>query len=244
MRYVHTILRAALKDAARTGVTTRNVADLADPPKSTAAGVRPTWNVEELRAFLAYVADERLYAAWLFAATTGARRGEVLGLRWRDLDLDAGRASITQTVLAVRNVVSFSTPKTLRGRRAIALDGVTVTALRAHRVRQNAERLRAGSLWQANDLVFSREDGTPVHPDRFSDVFDKHVRNAELPRIRLHDLRHGHASLALQAGVHPKIVSERLGHSNISITLNTYSHVLPGLQDEAAEKVSSVLFGT
>jgi integrase len=176
-------------------------------------------------------------------ATTGARRGEVLGMRWADLDLDAATASIAQTLIAVHHEVQFGSPKTAKGSRVISLDPATVAALREHRKRQAAERLLVGAGWRDHDLVFCRVEGTPLHPERFSARFVDKARLLGLPRIRLHDLRHTWASLALAAGVHPKIVQERLGHANISITLDIYSHVTAGLHSDAAEQVAGLIFG-
>jgi integrase len=184
-------------------------------------------------------------AAYVLAATTGLRRGELLGLRWRDLDLGAGRLSVTQTLVSVNYAVSFSTPKTAAGRRSVALDPATVAALRAHRVAVLEERLSLGLGAPTEDaLAFTAIDGTPLHPGQFSDRFDRLVKAAGVPRIRFHDLRHTHATLALRAGVHPKVVSERLGHSTISVTLDTYSHAIPAMQEEAAAKVAALVFGS
>ena len=171
------------------------------------------------------------------------RRGEVLGLRWQNLDLEVGRASIAQTLVVVGSYeVQFSEPKTAKGRRMVALDAQTVAALRAHRERQVFESTLMGDAYEDEDLVFAREDGTPLHPDSFSDAFWRHADAAKLPRIRFHDLRHTHATLALAAGVHPKVVSERLGHASITITLDTYSHAIPAMQEAAAELVASLVF--
>ncbi len=202
-----------------------------------------TWTAEQLSAFLQGVADDRLGAAYLLLATTGMRRGEALGLRWSDLDLDAGRAAIRQTLIAVNHEPMLGTPKTAKGRRTISLDASTVAALREHRRRQAAERLQMGAGWTDLDLVFSRADGHPLHPERFSRSFADRARQLGFPRIRLHDLRHGWATMALAAGVHPKVVQERLGHANIGITLDVYSHVTAGLHDDAAERVAGLVFG-
>jgi integrase len=242
VRYTHMILRRALSDAVRQQLLVRNVADSASPPRPRATAAMKTWSGPELRAFLDSTVSERFYAAFLLAATTGMRRGEVLGLHWRDLDLDAGRAAVTQTLIAVRGELMFSTPKTAKGRRLVALDAFTVAALREHRRSQLVERLSLGPDYQDRDLVFCQENGEPVHPDRFSDLFDRMVKAAGLPRVRFHDLRHTHATLALAAGVHPKVVSERLGHATVSITLDTYSHALPAMQEEAAERVAALVF--
>jgi integrase len=232
------------KDAVRWGRLARNPVDAADPPRPTSSNTEPiTWTAEQTRDFLVGTADDRLSAAWVLLATTGMRRGECLGLRWRDLDLDLGFASIRQTVIAVHHQVQLGEPKTAKGRRTVSLDPTTVLALREHRRRQAAERLQVGRGWQNNDLVFCGIDGGPLHPERFSRTFADRARQLELPAIRLHDLRHGWATLALKAGEHPKVVQERLGHSNVGITLDIYSHVTPGLHAEAARRIANVIFG-
>lgn len=244
VRYIHTIIHRMFKDAVRWGRLVRNPADAADPPKATASG-RPemvTWTPEQVEMFLDAVSDHRLSAAFLTLATTGMRRGEALGLRWVDLDLDAARLSVRQTVIAVHHEVRFGTPKTAKGRRPISLDGETVAALREHRKRQAVERLQIGSGWSDLDLVFCGVDGTPLHPERFSRTFGDQVRKVEVPAIPLHALRHTWATIALGAGVHPKVVQERLGHSTIGITMDTYSHVTAALHGDAAQQVAGLIF--
>lgn len=242
--YVHTIMHRVFKDAVKWGRLMRNQTEAADPPRSVASGApeMKTWTAEQLLKFLEGVSDDRLYAAYVVLATTAMRRGEAIGLRWCDLDLSAGRASIRQTVITVRHAVVIGTPKTAKGRRTVELDAVTVSALREHRARQNAERLLLGAGWSDLDLAFCRVDGTPLHPERFSRQFGERVRQLGLPKIRMHDLRHGWATMALAAGVHPKVVQERLGHANISITLDVYSHVTAALHSDAAEKVAGLIF--
>jgi integrase len=181
-----------------------------------------TWSADELRAFLASVRADFLYPLWLLAATTGMRRGEIAGLIWPNVDLDAARLSVRRTVVSVGYQAEWSEPKTDRGRRSVALDPFTVESLREHRARQPEQRLLLG-IDVPHELVFAREDGSTLHPERISKIFDQHVRRSSLPRIRFHDLRHTYATLALQAGVHPKVVSERLGHADIALTLNVYS---------------------
>jgi integrase len=245
VRYIHTIVRKALHDAVRWNRLARNVADTADPPSPRAAkaAAMTTWSAAQLRRFLQSIRDDRLYPAFLLAATTGMRRGEVLGLHWCDVDLDAARISIRHALITVRYELAWSTPKTDRGRRTVALDPATVEALRSRRARQLEERLLLGSSYRDDDLVFCQPDGTPIHPDSFSGLFERLVARADLPRIRFHDLRHTHASLALAAGVHPKVVSERLGHADIALTLNTYSHAIPALQESAASVVANLVLG-
>jgi integrase len=243
VRLVHTLARQALADAVKWGRLARNPADSADPPSASAAKSKEmaTWDRDQLRSFLEFVRQDRLYAAWRMASTTGARRGELLGLRWRDLDLDAARASIVQTLVEGEGEPRISEPKTASGRRSIALDAETVAALRVHRKAQAAEKLALGPAYDDHGLVFCREDGVPLWPRTFSRTFERHVEGAGLPQIRLHDLRHSYATLALQAGIHPKVVSERLGHASVGITLDTYSHAIPAMQEDAASKVAALL---
>jgi integrase len=203
-----------------------------------------TWTAEQVRAYLEHTADHRLHAAFVVLATTGMRRGECLGLRWSDIDLAAGRLSIVQTVIVVNHDVRIGSPKTARGRRTVVLDPGTVAVLRKHRQQQLAERLIMGAGFADHGLVFRRPDGGPLHPERFSRTFEIEARRAGLPKIRLHDLRHTWATLALSAGEHPKVVQERLGHANVSITLDVYSHVTEGLHTDAASRVAGIIFGT
>jgi integrase len=244
VQQVHGILHKMLKDAVKWGRLARNPADAADPPRAAGKhAAMVTWDATETARFLTAVKDDRLAAAFLTLATTGARRGEVLGLRWSDVDLENGRAAIRQTVITVNNQAQIGEPKTARGRRTIDLDAATVAALREHRKRQAAERLLMGSGWTDHGLVFCRVDGSPLRPGHFSRAFSRHIRRLGLRPIRLHDLRHGWATLALAAGEHPKVVQERLGHANISITLDTYSHVTASLHRQAAERVAALIFG-
>ena len=242
VRHTHTMLHKALADAVRWGRVVRNVADLADPPKPSTPEMK-VWTPAQVRAFLDFVRDDRVYAAWLLVATTGMRRGEVLGLRWSDLDLEAGRVSVAQTLTVVNQRVRVSEPKTAKGRRTVALDPATVTALRAHRARQAEERLALGPAWQEHGLIFTWYDGRPIHPERFSKWFEVRAIRSGLPRIRLHDLRHSYATAALAANVSPKVVSERLGHAKVGITLDVYSHVLPSMDEQAAITVARLILG-
>lgn len=248
VRYCHTIIRRSLADAMKWGRLTRNVADAADPPEASAARrdaqqARSFWSPEELSGFFKHSRPHRLFAAFYVAGNTGLRRGELLGLRWRDLDLDnveGPRLSVAQTVIAPKRVVGFSTPKTGHGR-LVSLDPATVEVLRQHRVRQLEERFLVGKDYSDHDLVFCQPDGSPIQPNNLSHAFDRLVKASGLRRVRLHDLRHTHASLALRANVHPKIVQTRLGHANISITMDTYSHVAPGQDLDAARLVASLV---
>jgi integrase len=219
----------------RWGYLAENPADRCDPPKIRADGFveMQTWGAETLRSFLELARSDRLHPLWLLLAMTGMRRGEALGLRWSDVDLERAQLSVRQTLVPVGSRIVISKPKTARGRRVVALDSVTVAALR---------KLRSDSLSGGGDLVFLEHDGRPLDPSRVSRRFRKLVARSGLPKIRLHDLRHTHATLALQAGVHPKIVSERLGHATVSLTLDVYSHAIGHMQAEAAEEVGRLVF--
>jgi integrase len=241
VRHVHAVLHRALKDAVRWGRLARNPADLADPPRVAAHGHElRTWSAEQLAAFLNSQRDDRLYALWHTLAMTGLRRGESLGLRWEDVDLEAGRLCVRRALVPCDKEVLVSEPKTARGRRVVALDPGTVAVLKGQAARQLQEQQDAG--WTETSLVFTNEDGQALHPWVTSRCFRKTVKEAMLPEIRLHDVRHTHATLALRAGIHPKVVSERLGHATVSITLDTYSHAIPAMQEEAATLIAGLVF--
>lgn len=239
VRRIHSTLHRALRDAVNWGYTTRNAAASAAKPRIPSVGESiATWSSDEVAEFLASVRHDRLYAAWHLAVSTGMRRGELLGLRWQDVDLSLARAAVRQTLTHAGYTIVVGEPKTTKSRRSVALDRDTVAVLREWRTAQLAERLAAGPAWQDTGYLFTREDGRPVHPDTFSYWFDKHLRASGVRKIRFHDLRHTHASLALQAGISAKVVSDRLGHSTVAFTLDVYSHVVPALQEEAAETVA------
>ena len=233
VRYVHAILRRALKEALALGLVPRNVTEAVSPPKAPRPPIKG-WVMLDLRRFMAVAHDDGYSPLWLLAAHTGMRQGELLGLRWQDIDLDRGVCRVVQAVPTVHNGIEFTPPKTASGRRTIALDNTCVVALREHRTRQNERRLATGAAWQDYDLVIPSTIGTPLNNSNVYHRFIKLTAEAGLPRIPFHGLRHTHATLLMQAGVHPKVVSERLGHADISLTLSTYSHVLPQMQEEAA----------
>ena len=193
------------------------------------------WNAEQTGAFLDHAAADRLYALYHRVAFRGLRRGEAVGLPWVDVDLDGALLTVSQQIVQVGWATEEEAPKTSSGVRSVALDAETVAVLRAQRILQSAERLRCGPAWTDTGLVFTREDGRAVHPDFVTRHFERLVRAADLPPIRLHDLRHGAATLALAGGANLKVVSEMLGHSSITITADTYTSVLPQIARAAAE---------
>ena len=238
---IHVMLNKALSDAARKGTVVRNVVALADAP-SLVARKRPeikAWEVDQLVEFLDAIESHRLAPAFEFAANTGMRRGEVLGVRWRDIDLDARRVSVRQALVSVSYKVSISDVKTGTSRRTIDIEEDLVQVLRDWRKVRTEER--DGVDPAPDDLVFVKADGTSPHPDIFSQLFDRTVAKIDVPDISLHDLRHTHATLLLKSGVPVKVVSERLGHANVAFTMNVYQHVLPGMQAAAAETFSLLL---
>jgi integrase len=245
VRRVHATLHRALNDAVRWDRLFRNPCDAADPPRLGADLGEKThaWTNLELRKFLESVKNERLYPLWLALAMTGLRRGEALALRWADVDLERARLSVRRSLVPINGTVEVHEPKTSRGRRLVALDPFTVSVLRAWGSRQKEERLEWGPGWTDSELVFTRPDGKLIHPERVSKAFRAAVKKTGLPPIHLHDLRHTHATLALEAGVHPKVVSDRLGHATVAITLDIYSHAIPALSEEAAATVAALVMG-
>jgi integrase len=246
VRNVHVLIHKALRDAVRKNLVVRNVADAADPPKLQRAtrSEMQTWTPDDLRRFFDGISTHRLAAAYVLAATTGMRRGEVLGVRWVDIDFAARRLQVRQTILSVEYEVIVGQPKTRRGERKIALDSETINVLLAHRATQQHERLLLGDGYHDHGLVFTRGDGRPIHPDSFSQTFDRTVRRLGLPRIRLHDLRHTHATLGLSVGIPVKVMSDRLGHATTAFTMDIYMHAIPAVEDDAADQVAGLMFGT
>jgi len=178
---------------------------------------------------------------WI-AVTTGLRKGELLGLKWSDLDWQTGRLQIQRQVQRRKGEgLVFCEPKSASGRRVIIFGEKSIQRLHDYKEEQYGERFRAGDRWEENDLIFPSPKGTPLDQSKVNKIYRECLKKASLPNIRFHDLRHTAATLMLQQGIHPKVVQERLGHSDISLTLNTYSHVLPSMQDEAAEKMDDLL---
>lgn len=237
-------LKKALKDAVRWGLIVRNPMDAVDAPRVIEAE-QETWNSEQAGVFLDAVVEDDYFAMWALFLTTGLRRGEVAALRWDDFDAVRATLSVVRNrVTAGRGrAVSTHQPKTRRGHRLVSLDATTVDLLRTHRAAQLAERDRLGPAWTDSGFMFCGAEGLPLHPDTISSWFKELTAPLDIPQIRLHDTRHTSATLALKAGVHPKVVSERLGHATVGITLDLYSHVLDGMQEDAAEEIASAVFG-
>ncbi len=240
VRLVHGVVRKALNDAVLWGLLSKNPALRAAVPKRRRP-ILTVWTPEQASAFLSATTNDRMQACWLLALSTGMRRGELAGLSWSDLDLERGRLQVTTQRTTDSDYQVITKEPKASSRRSVALAGHTVAALRRHHAVLARERLAAGTAWTDSGLVFVDELGRGLHPQRLTDLFQQAADAAGLPRIRLHDLRHTSATLALVAGVHPKIVQERLGHATISMTLDTYSHVIAGMQHDAAAQVEALL---
>ncbi len=240
LRRVHATLSSALNTAVKRRLLAHNPAQHIELEPSTRPKVSP-WQANELGAFLDAAASDRLAALYELMAFAGVRRGEALGLRWSDIDTAAGVLHVRQTLTDVGGHLGFGKPKTPDSERVVDLDAGTLGTLLAHRLTQDTERAAWGEAYVDSGLVFTREDGRPLRPEYATRRMQAIAKKAGLPRKRLHDLRHGSASLQLAAGVSLAVVSKRLGHSSLSITSDTYSHLLRGVGQAAAEAAAALV---
>ena len=244
----HNVLHKALETAVRWNLISRNTCDLVSPPRRKHFEIQPL-STEQVQQLLATARGHRLEALFILALASGLRRGELIGLKWQDINFLTGMLQVRRILTRVPSKLPGkgyveAEPKTDKGRRSILLPPFVIEALREHRVKQLESKLKAGSAWQDHDYVFCTSIGTHLNPTR--DVLDQLkalLQKAGLPDIRFHDLRHSAATMLLGMGVHPKIVQEILGHNQISMTLDTYSHVLPTMQREAMSKMNDALQG-
>ena len=243
VRNVHTTLRKALADAVEERRLDWNPAEAAKPPRLDRVTDKRTWTATQVETFLQSVADDRLWPLYLLAAATGMRRGELLGLQWRDVDLDATRLQVRRTLVQYGALVVEKEPKTARSRRTIPLDPAAVAALRRRKAQQAEERLRAGGAYSDRGLVFPNELGGPLTPSTVSAAFRRRVKAAGLPVLTLHGLRHTFATLGLEAGVDTLYVSEILGHSSPAITMQVYQHTRDDRLTAAVRTVGDTIFG-
>lgn len=240
VRHLRATLRAALNQAVRWGMLSRNVAMLVDPPKVRRYEIRPL-DPEEARRFLDQVKGDRLEALYSVALALGLRQGEALGLQWRDVDLDRGGLRVVHQLQRVNGTLTLVDLKTDQSRRTLLMPMSTVSRLHRHQKGQAEERRQFGAGWHDMGLVFTKPDGRPLEGSTVSRMFHRHLEAAGLPQRRFHDLRHSCATLLLVQGVSPRVVMEVLGHSEVGMTLNTYSHVIPQLRREAAERMQEIL---
>jgi integrase len=251
IRYCHTIVHGALAQAERHQLVVRNVSKLTERPGETRKEMRTLTQAQVSGTLLPALANDRMFAAILLACGTGLRRGELLALRWQDVDLDAGLLHVRRTLVRVRNYdggarktrLAFHEPKTAHSRRTIPLPEGCLVALRHHKARQAEERLLLGGAYHDEGLVFCLADGKPLDPRNFARSFAHMLTSAGLPQMRVHDLRHTFATLMLELGESPKTVQAMLGHSRVAITLDIYTHVSLELEKRAAARLNAVLLG-
>ncbi|MGD0856105.1 MAG: site-specific integrase [Dehalococcoidia bacterium] len=238
--HVHRILFQALKYAMRQGVLVQNAADLVDPPRVRKPKMRTLIPTEIARLF-EVTKDGPYHAIYFTAINTGLRQAELLGLRWRDVDLDLASLSVNQVLYKRRGICIFKEPKSEHSRRRLDLAPSLAIYLRKYRSQRQAEYIVTGAPLTDDDLVFGNTEGKPTDPSTLTHQLSKALKRAGLPHVRFHDLRHSFASLMLMAGIHPKIVSEMLGHASVTLTLDTYSHVIGGLQKAAICRLDDML---
>jgi integrase len=237
--HLHRVLREALQQALRWQLLARNPVDAVKPPKVSRKTMQ-TYDMAQTAELLETLRGERLFVPVILAVLCGLRRGEIAAIRWGQIDLAKAQLSVSRSAEQTRAGVRYKEPKSGRSR-TVALSQTVVEELRAHRVSQAQELLRLGVRVTDETFVCARKDGNPLQPDSFTHDWDRKIAKTTLPRLRFHDLRHAHATHLLSSGVHPKVASERLGHSKIGITLDLYSHVLPNMQSDAAAIVDGAL---
>lgn len=237
---IHSLIKDSLNKAERWGLISKNVASLVDRPKAYKKEMS-VWTIEEVKEFLIAAKDDRLFVAFILAISTGMRQAEILGLRWKDLDTEDSSISIVQTLSHDGKTLKTGT-KTKAGMRKVHLPLETLQILQKHKRLIELEKKQNSPLYTDNDLIVCTTVGTPVIPRNLMRSYYRLISNAKLTKIRFHDLRHTHATLLLKQGVNPKIVAERLGHADIRITLDTYSHLMPSMQKEATAEFGKLLF--
>ena len=241
VEYIHATLRKALGQAVKWQLVSRNVAEAATAPRPRKREMM-AFDREQARRLLDAARDDRLEALYVLAVTAGLRQGELLGLKWADLDLEEGTLSVRRSLRIDKDGAHYTEGKRDRSRRRIELGAGTVGALRTHRKRQVEERVRYGGLWEDHSLVFCQKDGRPVRRWNLEREFYKLLKSAGLPKMTFHGLRHTCASLMILDNTSAKVVSEMLGHADVAFTLRVYSHVLPGMQRSAADGLNEMLF--
>lgn len=241
--HVHLILQNAFDRAIRWGLIGRNPCKLVDAPRPKKIEMK-VWTKEQVQEFLKSSEEDTLYHVFLLLLTTGMRVGETLGLRWQDVDLDNARLTVRQQISFIHGGHVFQPPKTKAGNRTIPIPQQVVHVLNQVKRDQKGKQRIFGDEYRVDlDLVCCTDKGTPLYHGNLTARWNALIKNAGVPRIRIHDARHTHASLLLQQGVNPKVVAERLGHANVSITLDTYTHLLPGIQEKAVDTFANEIFG-
>jgi integrase len=239
VHHMHRILKQSLRQAVKWQMLARNPVDAVDAPKVRQKQLE-TYDIASTAVLIEAVRHTRIFVPTLLAVLCGLRRGEIVALRWRNVNLVKGTIAVVESAEQTKDTVTYKDTKSGRGR-SVALSVTVIEELKAWRVRQAQELLVVGQRPTAETFVVTQANGKPVQPRGLSHEWVRIIQDTTLPRIRFHDLRHAHATHLLAAGVHPKIASERLGHSKVGITLDLYSHVMPGMQEDAAARVDDVL---
>ena len=239
VHHMHRVLKQALSQAVRWQLLTRNPTEAVDPPKVERHRIT-TYDMPQTAALIDAVRGTRMFIPTLLAVLCGMRRGEIAALRWRNVDLSMGQISIVASAEQMNSGVRLKETKSGRAR-TVAMSGTVRDELRLHRVQQAQDMLKLGTRLTDENFVAAFADGSPMQPTFITHEWVRVIRATSLPRVRFHDLRHAHATHMLSSGIHPKVASERLGHSKVGITLDLYSHVLPGMQEDAAAKMDLAL---
>lgn len=239
VHHMHVILKGALTQAVKWDMLLRNPAAAVIPPKVGHAPMR-TYDLNQTAELMEALQGKRIFAPTILAVLCGLRRGEITALQWRNVDLTVGQLAVVQSAEQTKAGVRYKEPKNGRPR-TVSLSATVVAELKAHRARQAQELLKIGKRLSDDDFVVAQADGSPLQPHSLGQEWVRFLAGSTLPRIRFHDLRHAHATHLLASGVHPKVASERLGHSKVGITLDLYSHVLPNMQKDAVALVDDAL---
>lgn len=237
---MHEMIRMLMKVAYKWKLIHEDVISLVEPPRLVKKEMK-VWTIQQVNEFLKHTKHSRYHPIFFLAAYTGMRKGEILGLSWDDINFDEMKLKINKTLYKIKGEYLLQEPKTTHSVRTIYLDDDVIRVLKKQKVKQNLERMKYGPVYKKHNMVFAQETGEYVYPSAVNMLFTRFLKQLELPYIRFHDLRHTHATILLQMGVNPKVVADRLGHSSVKITLDTYSHVLPSMQQDLSEQFSRTM---
>lgn len=237
---MHEVIRLLLRVAKKWDLIQKDIASMIEPPKNKRKEMN-VWSIEQVNTFMDFCSHSRYFPVFFLAAYTGMRKGEILALTWNDIDFDNRVININKTLYKLSERYSVDTPKSASAIREIYFDDEIENVLKKHRLSQKEEKLRNSRVYEDKNLVFAKEDGTYVPPSSANVLLANFIRQSGLPKIRFHDLRHTHATILLQMGVNPKVVSERLGHSSVQITLDVYSHVTKEIKQDISKDFSNMM---
>ncbi|MEK3819636.1 site-specific integrase [Cytobacillus sp. FSL W8-0315] len=237
---MHEVINMLLKIAYKWELIPKDIASLIEAPRLMKKEMK-VWSVEQINEFLDHTKHSRYHPVFYLAAYTGMRKGEILGLTWDDINFEAKTIKVNRTLYKIKGQFLLHEPKTKHSIRTIYMDDDLVKVLKKQKAKQNVERMKYRGVYKEHNMVFAQESGEFVYPSAANILFVRYIKQTDLPVIRFHDLRHTHATILLQMGVNPKIVADRLGHSSVKITLDTYSHVLPSMQQDLSDQFSKVM---